>query len=300
MIKGILIPWCIDCDTDAWMQAVAALGAVIMPHNLYLHSALVKTRKINRKNEAAVSQANKYFLVEGAIAIFISFLISTLVIGVFANGLYGTTYGQAYNACLAEDSPFADVFDVPEDEMDDEIDADLYNGGVYLGCAFGIACTYIWAVGILASGQSSTMTGTYSGQFAMEGFLNIRWKRWQRVLLTRSIAMVPTFCVAFYSDIDDLTGLNDILNACMSILLPFAIVPALTFSSNRLLMGRFATGPFMRYFCAVVSLAIVGINVFFTVEYVKEELPQEWWVYAGVGKIFWKTGRLGMVCAYYL
>jgi NRAMP (natural resistance-associated macrophage protein)-like metal ion transporter len=56
----------------------------------------------------------------------------------------------------------------------------LYKGGVFLGCTFGIACTYIWAIGILASGQSSTMTGTYSGQFAMEGFLNLKWKRWQR------------------------------------------------------------------------------------------------------------------------
>ena len=67
----------------------------------------------------------------------------------------------------------------------------------------------------------------------MEGFLNIRWKRWQRVLLTRSIAMVPTFSVAFFSDINDLTGMNDVLNAVMSIQLPFAVIPALTFTSNR-------------------------------------------------------------------
>jgi NRAMP (natural resistance-associated macrophage protein)-like metal ion transporter len=66
-----------------------------------------------------------------------------------------------------------------------------------------------------------------------QGFLNIRWKRWQRVVVTRSIAMVPTFSVAFFSDIDDLTGMNDVLNALMSILLPFAVIPALTFSSHR-------------------------------------------------------------------
>ena len=72
----------------------------------------------------------------------------------------------------------------------------------------------------------------------MEGFLNIRWKRWQRVLLTRSIAMVPTFSVAFFSDINDLTGMNDILNAVMSIQLPFAVIPALTFTSNRYAQTR--------------------------------------------------------------
>lgn len=74
---------------------------------------------------------------------------------------------------------------------------------------------YIWAIGILAAGQSSTMTGTYSGQFAMEGFLNLKWKRWQRVLVTRTIAVLPTFCVAFFSEIEQVTKMNDYLNAVM-------------------------------------------------------------------------------------
>ena len=78
------------------------------------------------------------------------------------------------------------------------VDADIYKAGVFLGCTFGIASMYIWSVGILAAGQSSTMTGTYVGQFAMEGFLNLHWKRWQRVLLTRTIAILPTFFIAFY------------------------------------------------------------------------------------------------------
>ncbi len=65
----------------------------------------------------------------------------------------------------------------------DIVKADLYKGGLFLGCTFGAAAMYIWAVGILAAGQSSTMTGTYAGQFAMEGFLNLQWARWKRVLL---------------------------------------------------------------------------------------------------------------------
>ena len=84
-------------------------------------------------------------------------------------------------------------------QADDEyVDADLYKAGIFLGCTYGLYCMYIWGVGILAAGQSSTMTGTYVGQFAMEGFLNLRWKRWQRVLLTRTIAITPTFFIAFY------------------------------------------------------------------------------------------------------
>ena len=70
---------------------------------------------------------------------------------------------------------------------------------------------YIWALGILAAGQSSTMTGTYAGQFAMEGFLNLQWPKWKRVLLTRSVAVVPTFLVAFYDQITELSGYFDLL-----------------------------------------------------------------------------------------
>lgn len=132
----------------------------------------------------------------------------------------------------------AQVF-VPLDEM---VDGDLYKGGLFLGCTFGTAALYIWAVGILAAGQSSTMTGTYAGQFAMEGFLNLQWARWKRVLVTRMIAIVPTFMVAFFSNINDLTGMNDILNAIMSLQLPFAVLPTIAFTSNPKIMGEFVNG----------------------------------------------------------
>lgn len=111
-----------------------------------------------------------------------------------------------------------------------------------MGCAFGSAALYIWGVGILAAGQSSTMTGTYAGQFAMEGFLNLRWARWKRVCFTRTIAIIPTFCTAFFSTIEDLTVLNDVLNAVMSLQLPFAILPTIAFTSNPKIMGQFVNG----------------------------------------------------------
>lgn len=104
---------------------------------------------------------------------------------------------------------------------------------------------YIWAVGILAAGQSSTMTGTYAGQFAMEGFLNLQWARWKRVLFTRTIAIVPTFLVAFYADIADMSGMNDILNTIMSLQLPFATLPTVAFTSNPQIMGEFTNGMYV-------------------------------------------------------
>lgn len=119
---------------------------------------------------------------------------------------------------------------------------DLYTGGIFLGCQFGIAAMYIWAVGILAAGQSSTMTGTYAGQFAMEGFLNLQWARWKRVLFTRTIAIIPTFFVALYARNNELTGMNDILNAVMMVQLPFATLPTIAFTSSARIMGEFKNG----------------------------------------------------------
>ena len=112
ILKGLFIPWCIDCSSEAWLQAVAAVGAIIMPHNLYLHSALVKTRSVDKEDKRAVRAANKYFFIEGAIAIFVSFLISLTVIAVFGQSYYGKTYGDANASCNG--TKFDYVFDDPE------------------------------------------------------------------------------------------------------------------------------------------------------------------------------------------
>lgn len=145
----------------------------------------------------------------------------------------------------------------------DTVDADLYKGGIFLGCAFGAAAMYIWAVGILAAGQSSTMTGTYAGQFAMEGFLNLQWARWKRVLFTRMIAIVPTFCVAFFSRIEDLTGMNDLLNAVMALQLPFAAIPTIAFTSSVAIMGEFANGIGNKIMSILLCILVIAINIFF-------------------------------------
>lgn len=85
------IPWCQNCGNKEFLQAVSIVGAVIMPHNLYLHSALVKSRKIDRTRKTAVSEANYYYFIECAIALFCSFIINLFVVSVFAKGLFGKT-----------------------------------------------------------------------------------------------------------------------------------------------------------------------------------------------------------------
>ena len=91
MLEGIFIPWCADCGLEEFKQAISVVGAVIMPHNLYLHSALVKSRKIDRKVKEEVTEANYYYFIESAVALSVSFFINVFVVAVFAHGLYKKT-----------------------------------------------------------------------------------------------------------------------------------------------------------------------------------------------------------------
>ncbi|XP_048072729.1 natural resistance-associated macrophage protein 2 isoform X5 [Ursus arctos] len=213
VLKGMFLPSCSGCHTPQIEQAVGIVGAVIMPHNMYLHSALVK------------------------IAV-----------------------------CRNNSSPHTHLF--PDDNS--TLAVDIYKGGVVLGCYFGPAALYIWAVGILAAGQSSTMTGTYSGQFVMEGFLNLKWSRFARVILTRSIAIIPTLLVAIFQDVEHLTGMNDFLNVLQSLQLPFALIPILTFTSLRPVMNDFANGIGWRIAGGILVLIVCSINMYFVLVYVQE------------------------------
>jgi len=132
--------------------------------------------------------------------------------------------------------------DIPNPDLNDSLDVDLFQGGLFLGCEFHLVALYIWAVGILAAGESSTMTGTYVGQFAMEGFLNIKWARWKRVLFSRSIAIAPILLVAIFADKRHLTNMNDILNVLQSLQLPFALFPILHFTNEFRVMSTFKNG----------------------------------------------------------
>ncbi|XP_052127872.1 protein Malvolio isoform X2 [Frankliniella occidentalis] len=277
VLKGMFIPWCEDCDSKALMQAVGIVGAVIMPHNMYLHSALVKSRQIDRKKSEKVKEANRYFFIEACIALFVSFIINVFVVSVFAAGLHNKTNQEVRNVCLSNGNSMADIF--PDDY--ELVDADIYNGGIFLGCQFGIAAMYIWAVGILAAGQSSTMTGCYSGQFAMEGFLNLQWARWKRVLLTRTVAIIPTFFVAYYSNIDDMNNMNNYLNSIMSLQLPFALIPTIAFTSSRAIMGDFVSGPVTIIASMLLATVVIGINIYYVVNLVAG-WSVGWAVYSGV------------------
>ncbi|XP_067945583.1 protein Malvolio-like isoform X2 [Watersipora subatra] len=267
VVKGLFVPYCSNCGQAQLLQAVGIIGAIIMPHNIYLHSALVKSRDIDKGKRTQIREANFYFFIEAAIALFVSFLINLFVTSVFAEGFYGKTNADVSEQCINSTLPesFTRAFGANDTE-DASLSVDLYKGGVFLGCAYGAAAMYIWGVGLLAAGQSSTMTGTYAGQFAMEGFLNLKWKKWQRILLTRTIAISPTVIIAAFEGIEDLTGLNDVLNVVMSMQLPFAVLPILAFTSNKSLMKEFANGMVSMVITGIFGLLVITINVYFVIE----------------------------------
>ncbi|XP_052254510.1 uncharacterized protein LOC127860466 isoform X1 [Dreissena polymorpha] len=249
ILKGLAIPWCQDCDKSQVQQLVGIVGAVIMPHNLYLHSALVQSRDIDRKNKHAVKEANMYYAIESTIALLVSFIINMFVMAVFAS-----------------------VF---SDRADKE-DASLRLAGDWLYERYGFTMKVIWGVGILAAGQSSTMTGTYAGQFVMQGFINIKWAKWKRVLLTRSIAMVPTIVVAIIAT-SDLDAMNNWLNVLQSVQLPFALLPVLHFTSSERIMGDFKNGRILKVVVWCLAALVMIINFYLVILFVGA--GDAWWVY---------------------
>ncbi|XP_054723736.1 natural resistance-associated macrophage protein 2-like [Uloborus diversus] len=275
VVKGLFVPGCAACTSRILLQAVGTVGAMITPHNLYLHSSLVKSRKIDRKCKEDVKDANRYYFIESAIALFISLIINIFVVSVFAAGMSGKTNREVMEKCRQADINVTDIFK----DNNDTVDGDIYRGGIYLGCQFGPACMYIWAIGLLAAGQSSTMSGTYTGQFVMEGFLHIKWVRWKRVLLTRTMAILPTISMALYQDVNHVSGMNDFLNALMSMQLPFALLTTYLFTSSRTVMGDFANGVKSKLFMGVVTTFLIGLNLYFVNDFVGSNFPQSVTVY---------------------
>uniref|UniRef100_A0A2P2JXM8 Uncharacterized protein MANES_05G179600 n=1 Tax=Rhizophora mucronata TaxID=61149 RepID=A0A2P2JXM8_RHIMU len=234
LLMGLLVP---RLGSKTIRQAVGVVGCVIMPHNVFLHSALVQSRKIDPRQKGQVQEALNYYSIESSVALLVSFMINLFVTAVFAKGFYGTE--QANSIGLVNAGQYLQ---------------EKYGGGIF-------PILYIWGIGLLAAGQSSTITGTYAGQFIMGGFLNLRLKKWLRSLITRSFAIVPTVVVAlmFKKSESSLDILNEWLNVLQSMQIPFALIPLLTLASKEHIMGLFRIGPFLEVshkLCQSISFCI--------------------------------------------
>ncbi|KAL8117675.1 metal transporter Nramp3-like [Apium graveolens] len=244
---GVLVP---KLSSRTIQQAVGVVGCIIMPHNVFLHSALVQSREVDRRKIGRVQEALNYFSIESAVALAISFIINLFVTTVFAKAFYGTDIANNIG---------------------------LGNAGQYLQEKYGgglLPILYIWAIGLLAAGQSSTITGTYAGQFIMGGFLNLRMKKWIRALITRSFAIIPTLIVALIFDTseDALDVLNEWLNVLQSIQIPFALIPLLCLVAKEDLMGVFKIGPVLKVVSWLVAALVIVINGYLLLDFFSSEV----------------------------
>jgi hypothetical protein len=197
------------------------------------------------------------------------------VVSVFAKGFFDPTCAQSGQALVrADDGSY--VCDV----------IGLQEAGSALEGLLGGSASTVWAIGLLAAGQSSTMTGTFAGQYVMEGFLTMKLAPWKRVAFTRSIALIPAVIVALIARTSNShTGdtLDEYLNILQSIQLPFALLPILHFTSSKRIMGEFVNSQRFKIFGWFVTVGIIAINFYLVGSQILDVrvsgLPDTWWMY---------------------
>ncbi|KAF5955049.1 hypothetical protein HYC85_007905 [Camellia sinensis] len=214
LLKGLFIPKL--KGQGAVADTIALLGALVMPHNLFLHSALVLSRKVPN-SVRGINDACRYFLIESGFAFFIAFLINIAIIAV--SGTICTTKN------------------ISQEASDQCSNITLNSVSFLLKNVLGKSSSTLYAIALLASGQSSTITGTYAGQFVMQGFLDLKMKKWMRNLLTRCIAITPSLIVSIIGGASGAGQLIIIASMILSFELPFALLPLLKFSSGTAKMG---------------------------------------------------------------
>ncbi|KAI8372138.1 natural resistance-associated macrophage protein-domain-containing protein [Blakeslea trispora] len=244
ILNGILIP---TIPSEARVQAVGMVGAVIMPHNMFLHSALVMSRHLGDHPSVKKKQeANYYFAIESTLALFISYLINLAIVAVFAQVFY---------------RPGQTITELPG----------LYDASQVLSNTLGHSAKYFWALGILAAGQSSTMTGTLAGQYVVEGFLGAIFKKqWHRIALTRAIALVPSMLVAILA-VERFDTMGEFLNVLQSLCLPTAIIPILKLTASKKVMtDAFQNSQCTNWICWSISFIVIGFNVHLFINYLQD------------------------------
>ncbi len=232
---GLLPKLEIIVNPDMLYISIGILGATVMPHNLYLHSCIVQTRAYPRDDEGK-RMAIKFATIDSTAALLFAFFINAAILILSAAAFHGTGH--------------QDVADIN----------DAYNLLTpVLGAA--MASTF-FAIALLASGQNSTLTGTMAGQIVMEGFLNIRLRPWIRRLLTRLIAIIPAVIVASIYGERGVGQLLILSQVVLSLQLSFAVVPLVLFTGDKRKMGEFVNKPWLRLTAWIVTVVIVGLNVY--------------------------------------
>ncbi len=213
--------------------AVGILGATVMPHNLYLHSSIVQTRKYEETSEGK-KDAVKFAFIDSTIALSFALFINAAILIVAA-----ATFHKSGHSDVAE----------------------IQDAYKLLTPLLGAGASTMFALALLASGQNSTLTGTLAGQIVMEGFLNIRIRPWLRRLITRGIAIIPAAIVAVVYGESGTAKLLVLSQVILSMQLSFAVFPLVKFTSDKIKMGEFANPQWLKALAYLVACIIAALNI---------------------------------------
>lgn len=241
--KGFIPSASILTDSGKLYIAIGILGATVMPHNLYLHSSIVQTRKYEETADGK-REAVKFAFIDSTIALSFALFINAAILIVAA-----ATFHTTGNTEVAE---IQDAYQL--------LTPLLGVGGA----------SAIFAIALLASGQNSTLTGTLAGQIVMEGFLDIRLRPWLRRLITRAIAIIPAVIVSILYGESGTAKLLVLSQVILSMQLAFAVFPLVTFTSDRRKMGDFVNPPWLKALAWTIAIFIAGLNGWLLVQTLRE------------------------------
>jgi manganese transport protein len=232
--KGFIPSGQILTNGEMLYVAIGILGATVMPHNLYLHSSIVQTRKYEETADGK-REAVRFAFIDSTIA---------LTFALFINGAILIIAAATFHT-----SGHAEVGEIQ----------DAYK---LLSPLLGAGASTVFALALLASGQNSTLTGTLAGQIVMEGFLNIRIRPWLRRLITRLIAIVPAIFTAIFYGESGTAQLLILSQVVLSLQLSFAVFPLVRFTSDKLKMGSFVNPLWLKVLAYTVATVIAALNAY--------------------------------------
>ncbi|MEI7732768.1 MAG: Nramp family divalent metal transporter [Verrucomicrobiota bacterium] len=242
--------------------AIGMIGATVMPHNLFLHSALVQTRKLKRDDDS-IRTAIRFNTIDSVVALSAAFLINAAILVLAATVFYGKESVLAAGGEVVKFAADSDWIRIAHLTL-----------APLLGTTMA---STLFAVALLASGQSSTITGTMAGQVVMEGFMNWRMRPWVRRLISRLIAVVPAIWIVSIRGNGSVTDLLTLSQVVLCLFLPFALFPLLYFSSSRLIMGKWANNWFLK----IGGWASVLLITLMDLYSLPEALKEAWRIIAG-------------------
>jgi manganese transport protein len=250
---------------DALYIAIGIIGATVMPHNLYLHSSLVQTRKFER-DEKGIKEAIKFNFIDTTVALNLAFFVNAAILILAAAAFFKNGHHEV---------------------------AEIQDAHKLLQNIFGNVAPALFAIALIAAGQSSTVTGTLAGQIIMEGHIKLRIQPWLRRLITRLLAIIPAFFTILLNGDEALGSLLIFSQVVLSLQLGFAVIPLIHFTSDKKTMKGFAIKPWVKVLAWLSSAVIVALNVKLVVEEISAwSAGGDWYVYALVVPIAILIGLL--------